>query len=148
MAASLPAAALPAHPAACRPHSLPLLRSALHPEAPRRAPSPKAAGRGDARAAGCGRSGIVGQAPFQGEPVWDPTASPGPRPGQPDPAQGNGPLTLAPSWSSSQPHGGSCGAPRPGSGRAVTARLAGVPSEYFILHNITTQRCCSCTASA
>lgn len=52
--------------------------------------------------------------------------------------------------SSSQPHGGSCGAPgpQPGSGGAVTARLAGVPSEYFILHNITTQRCCSCTAFA
>lgn len=54
------------------------------------------------------------------------------------------------SLSSSQPHSGSCGAPRPwpSSGRAVTARLAGIPSEYFILHNITTQRCCSCTASA
>lgn len=96
MATSLPATALPAHLAACRPRSLPLLSSALHPEAPRPAPSPKAAGWDNACAVGCGCSGAVGQAPFQREPVWDPTASPGPSPSQPDPAQGNGPLTLVP----------------------------------------------------
>lgn len=144
---------LSAHLVTCPPGHLPpplvaLLSSALQPKAPQPLSLPQ-----DWHCLHCGWS--VGQAPSQGEPCGIPVLPSAsqcfsvlPSASQcPAPPWGQG-MDPAPRGLLPAPRG-ELWAPRPRcSGRAVTARLAGVPSEYFILHNITTQRCCSCTASA
>lgn len=80
---------------------------------------------------------------------WSPAAAPAPSPSELDPVGTPRPSTLllllAPTVGRTEHR---LRAPGTAPGQAVTARLAGVWSEYFILHNITTQRCRFCTASA
>lgn len=91
--------------------------------------------------------------PLGETPRQSPAAPPVPSPSEPDPGKRRGTLgpgtllllLLAPMVGPAKRRPR---APGTAPGRAVTARLAGVRSEYFILHNITTQRCCFCTASA